>query len=180
MANQAIVIEFIDEEITSCEIQDAIAIVKKQLESIGVDNIEVQEEEDGRLKITYYSNVNVASIKGFLSEGENIELGYAFNEQNQEDSKFPSKENSNSYNLDVYEIQKSTDIQFGLDGKYVLELNHEYDRFTNPNVNVSLGLIDINESDRLVKVAYKLHRNIAIAIDNTSHKIPEVRAGPIA
>lgn len=179
VANQEIVMEFIDDEVTSCEIQDAIAIVKTQLEALGVDDIEVRKEEDGRLRITYYSDVNVESIKRLLSEEKNIALGYTSYDREQEDSKFPSKEKTNSYNLDVYEIHKGTDIQFGLDGKYVIDLNHDYDRFTNPNVPISLGLIDASENNSLVKIAYKLYRNIAIAIDNTSHKIPEVRAGPI-
>ena len=44
--------------------------------------------------------------------------------------------------------------------------------------------IDINfsflkEKNKTEKVAYTIHRKIAIAIDDSSYNIPEVRAGPI-
>ena len=38
--------------------------------------------------------------------------------------------------------------------------------------------LDDRERDRIIRVTFKLNRNIAIAIDNTSYNIPEVRAGP--
>jgi preprotein translocase subunit SecD len=178
--NQEIVLEFIDNKVTSDEVQEAIAIVKNQLQSLGVDEIEVQEEADGRLRITYYSDVNVTSIKKIFSERENLELGYASYNQDEEDTRFPSDKNSNSYHIDVYEIQNGADADFGLDGKYVLELKHEYDRFSNPNVYLSTTKIEVSDSNEIPKVTYKVRRNIAIAIDDNSRHVPDVRAGPVS
>ncbi|GAA3615986.1 hypothetical protein Q4Q39_01495 [Flavivirga amylovorans] len=175
--NQEIVMEFIYDEVTSDEVQDAIAVVKKQLRALGIDNIQVGEKEDGRLKITYYSDVNVASIKKILSKEKKLALDYTSYNQDEDHSKLPSNENKNSYNLDVYEIHKSVDGESDLNGTLVVELKHEYDRFSNPNFYI--GKIDVSEEDRIVKTAYKVCRHIAIAMDDMSHNVPDVRAGPV-
>ncbi|MDO5971573.1 hypothetical protein Q4Q35_17350 [Flavivirga aquimarina] len=176
--NQEIVMEFIYDEVTSDEVQDAIAIVKKQLYTLGINNIQVGEKEDGRLKITYYSDVNVARIKQLLSKEKNLELDYASHNQDKEKNEFPFNDSKNSYNLDVYEIQKGADSESDLNGIFVVELKHEYDRFFNPNLYVDI--IDGYEKARIVKITYKVRRNIAIAIDDMSHHVPDVRAGPVA
>ncbi len=175
--NQEIVLQFAIDEVTSKEALNVIAIVKEQLQTIGVDNIQIQKQENGQLKITYYSDADVASVKEIFSK-EELELGYISYNEKKKNTKSPSDENSISYNLDIYEIQNGNDAELGLEGKSVLKLNHEYDRFSNPNVFISIGKIDDDESSSIVKVAYKLHKSIAIAIDNWSHTIPEVRAGP--
>ncbi|WP_303318107.1 hypothetical protein Q4Q34_11770 [Flavivirga abyssicola] len=175
--NQEIVMEFVYDEVTSDEVQDAIAVVKKQLQTLGIDNIQVGEKEDGRLKITYYSDVNVASIKKMLSKEKKLALDYTSYNHEEEDSKHPSSEDKNSYNLDVYEIQKGVDGESDLNGTHVVELKHEYDRFSNPNFYI--GKIDLSEEDRIVKIAYKVRRHIAIVIDDMSHNVPDVRAGPV-
>lgn len=178
VANQEIVMEFVYDEVTSGDVQDAIAVVKKQLHTLGIYNIQVGEKEDGRLKITYYSDVNVASIKKLLSKEKKINLDYTSYNQDEEHSELPTNENKNSYNLDVYEIQQDTDGESDLNGIYVVELKHEYDRFSNPNFYI--GKIDVSEEDRIVKIAYKVRRHIAIAMDDMSHYVPDVRAGPRA
>ncbi len=174
--NQEIVMEFVYDEVSSDEVKDAIAVVKKQLQTLGVDNIQVGEKEDGRLRITYYSDVNVASIKKIFSEEKKIELDYAPFSQDKEDTEFPTGENKNGYSLDVYEIQKGTDGTSDLNGTYVAELKHEYDRFSNPNLYI--GKIDSSDRDKIVEVAYKVRRHITISIDDMSHSVPDVRAGP--
>ncbi len=174
--NQEIVMQFSDDELSSDDAQNAIAIIKNQLQTIGVDNIQVREVADGILRITYYSDIDVASIKDILSKEKNLKLGYT--SQDDESSRIPSDDESNSYNLDVYEIQKDSDSEWDLEGTLVLELKPDGDRFSNPKVFASIDEIDVDVD--ITRVAYKVHNNIAIAIDNTSYKIPEVRAGPFA
>ncbi len=174
--NQEIVLQFTNLEITSDEAQNAIAEVKKQLQIIGVDNIQVRKSEEGRLKITYYSDADVASIEKILSSENTLELGYTSFGQ-EEHSKFPSDKNSNSYRLDIHEIQDANDADWNLEGIYVLELKAESKRFFNPNKYMSFK--DIDKRTQIVKVTYRAHSNSTIAIDNTSRKIPDVRAGPL-
>ncbi|WP_044399314.1 hypothetical protein [Lacinutrix sp. Hel_I_90] len=174
--NQEIVLEFIGDDVTSKEAQHAIATVKKQLQSIGIETIEVSTSAEGKLKIKYYSATDVQRIKDILLN--DIELGYAANGLNKNNTNFPSREPVKKYNVDVFEIQNGNKLLSDVGGKCSLELKQEYDRFSNPNVFSIIELIVVSEREHLIKVAYKLNRTIAIAIDNTSHKIPEVRAGP--
>ena len=176
--NQEIVLQFANDDVTSEDALSTIAIVTKQLQDLGVENILVKNLEKGGLKITYYSNTDVASVKRVLSKEKKLEFDYTLNNQDEEQSKFPSDKEPINYDFDVFEIQNGNDTDWNLDG-YVLELNIENDLFFSSNVYMSIDEIDIKEKDRLVKISYKVNRNIAIAIDNTSHNIPEVRAGPI-
>tara|TARA_R110002050_G_scaffold104052_5_gene213258 strand:+ start:24793 stop:25413 length:621 start_codon:yes stop_codon:yes gene_type:complete len=177
--NQEILLQFANIETTTNQAQKTIAIVKKQLQDLGVQNIQVAKIEKGSLRITYYSNTDVASIKEIFSKEKHIVLDYSAFNQEEAPIKSPSNDDSFSYDLDVYEIENDNHSEPGLSGKYVLEPKLDNDRFFNPNVYLSANNIDIAEKDSIVKVAYRIRRNITIAIDNTLHKIPEVRAGPI-
>ena len=178
--NQEIVLEFANTKITSPEAQHAISIVKKQLHAIGVKNVRISKElKNGTLKITYYSNANVERIKKILSEKQNSALEHLVLDQNQKKDEFPPVNNDfEAYNFDVYEIQKSTDFDTGFTGQYPLEIKQKQ-RSTGFSHSF-ISKIDADELDELISVAQKIHKNIAIAIDHTSHNIPEVRAGPIS
>ena len=173
--NQEIVMEFANIEVAKNDVQIAIANIKQQLQAVGATNIKVKEAENGALKITYYSHVNVANIKEILSKENHLVLDYA-NNQGQNDSH--SSDKQSNYNLDVYEIRKGIDAS-SFDGKYVLEIKYDYDRFSNPNIYISFQNVTVSKTGHSIKTAYKVNRNIIIAINNTSHKEPEVRAGPI-
>jgi len=175
--NQEIVIQFDRDELSLIETQNTISIVKEQLQQVGVNNIKVQEGENGELKISYFSELDVALIKKIFSEEKELKLGFA-SILNKEPSNFPKDKNSNNYKLDVFEILKSNDIEGDFNG-LALELNSENDRFFKPNVYFSINKIAIWDKNKFEKVAYTIHRNIANAIDNSSHTIPEVRAGPV-
>lgn len=173
--NQEIVLQFSDYEMSSVDAQNAVAVITSQLQSIGADNIHVQEERNGKLKITYFSDIDVASVKEVLSNQKSLELGY--NSYNNSQGKSPSKKPSDTYNFDVFEIKSSTDFESGFDG-YVINNKSENDRFSNPNVFASSNSISVKKKNQIDEVAFVVNRNIAIAIDNISYKIPEVRAGP--
>lgn len=176
--NQEIVLQFSNASITSQDTQNTITTVKKQLQNIGVSNIQVKEAENGKLIITYYSDTDVASIKETFSKEKSLTLDYTLNNQDKDTSNLPFDENTISYNLDIYEIQNGNDAEWDLNGISVVELKSESNRFSNPNIYAFVNATELTES--IEKHTYILHYNIAIAIDNTSHKIPEVRAGPLA
>jgi len=173
--NQEIVVQFANVQINSDDAQKAITNVKLQLQLLGADNIQVREGLDGILKISYYIDSDVASIKKQLADN-NAQLGFAHKSQGEKPLEFPINGESYAYNLDVFEIQTSFDTDLDLQGIAVVELKSENHRFFNPNGYASIQEIDQTES--IVKIAFKVNTHIAIAIDNTSHKIPEVRAGP--
>jgi len=179
LPNQEIVLQFTGDEVTTDETLNAITIIKQQLLDIGVDNIQVAEQEDGQLKITYYSNIDVVRIKKLLSTDNDLD----FNSKPYKKGNKPVKPSSNetllSYNLDVYEIHNGNTGASDLGGKLALEQKPENIRFFNPNFYVPFNEVIAKENDKILKVAYIFQRNIAIAINNTPHKIPEVRAGPL-
>jgi len=76
VVNQELVLHFEDVQITSQEAQSTISTVKDELELLGVDNIQVKSENQGKLIITYYSHVDVVSLKKILSEKQNLKLQY--------------------------------------------------------------------------------------------------------
>ena len=65
--NQEIVLQFSGAEVSSSQAQLAISSVKKQLETIGVSKVDIREEANGRLVISYYSDTTVANVKDILS-----------------------------------------------------------------------------------------------------------------
>ncbi len=176
--NQEIVVQFVDEDVTFDETQDAIAIVKTQLESIGVERIQVQKSVDGKLKITYYSDIDVVSIKNILSKGTSWNLGYALNAPSKEPAGSSSQNTSKIYELDIHEIQNLNDFESGFDG-YMLEPESKSNRSNIPYVYFSKSEIDVDKRDQIDKVAYILQKTIAVAIGDYEHTIPEVRAGPV-
>lgn len=178
--NQEIVLEFTDGEVTSLEAQKAIEIVKKQLQAIGVDNIRISKElNNGTLKIEYYSDSDVAFIKNLLSKEQNIALGHVFYDLNEDNNQPPLNQSSKDFNLDVHEIQKSTDFNTDFNGLSILEIHQEQKGASDTSLH-SFIASESSGIDGLIEVAQKIHTDIALAIDNTSYNIPEVRAGPIS
>ncbi len=173
--NQEIVIQFTDVEVSSEETQDAIAVIKNQLQAIDVDNIQIQESGNGTLKITYYSDIEVSEIKELLSKESALTLEEDLYNKDITETPF---EKDVAYEFDVYEIQESNDF-IDTDGT-IIESKSEIIRFFTPNAYVSSTKVDSKEENALEKLAYRIHRNIAIAINNAEYKIPEVRAGPLS
>lgn len=169
--NQEVLLQFSNNKIDVSEKQEALLTVKQQLKSIGAKHIQVRELKNGTLKITYLSITNTANVEAALSNIIDVE--------STKDGETPLNQDKKTYNLDVYEILKANDSTSGIGDKFVFELKQEYVRFYNPNVVLYCVNIVNNETTNLVKVAYKINKSVASAIDNYSYKIPEVRAGPI-
>lgn len=178
LPNQEIVLRFTNDEVTSNEAQYAIAVVKKQLLEIGANNIHVEESNKGDLIITYYSDTDVASIKKLFSKQNNIELDYIASNQDNKHSQSPSKENPQSYDIDVFEI-KNHDTGFDLGGTHALERKLENTRFFIPNLLTFYNEIGFSGLNSVSKETYKFRKNSALAIEITSNKIPDGRAGPL-
>ncbi len=176
--NQEILVQFNTIQVSKEQSQTAIASIKLQLLAFGIDQIQVREVENGKLKITYFSSVDVPSIKKILSKEEHLLVDYVPMEDG--DGKFPSKKDSKNYNLDIYEIHKSPDGNNGASGKSLWIVKQDYDRFLNPNVSLPYKLDVVTEIEQLLKCVRKVNRTSTLAINNPSHTIPEVRAGPQA
>ena len=90
----------------------------------------------------------------------------------------PTKKKSITYQLDVFEIQKSKENALDSNG-LVIESSTENDPFFNLDVYYPGLLKELRLKNRIEKVAYNIFGNKSIEIDNASHNIPKVRAGPV-
>ena len=173
--NQEIVLQLSDDVFTQDSAEQAISLVTEQLHSIGAENIQVNEGEDGVLNITYYSDSDIDSIKKILSEEQSL----AFEKTTSKHKHLPLEEQGTSYNFDVFEIHSGSDFAFEHAGKIAVELKASSQHFSNSNDYSSIFTALVNGEVPSIKVAYQFYKNIALAIDNNANKIPEVRAGPI-
>ena len=176
--NQEIVLQFEDKEISLVKTENAIANIKKQLQDIGVKKIQVYKGANGVLKISYFSEIDVVSIKKIFSKEKALKLSYSLLDFEEGSTKMPSKNKSNTYQLDVFEIQKSNGNEGDSNG-LVVELLPENDRSFNPDVYYSALLQELRFKNKIEKVAYIIYSNRFIEIDNSSYNTPEVRAGPV-
>lgn len=175
-ANQQIVLQFTDVEMTSVTAHDdALATITKKLQTLGIANIEIIENDGTQLSIRYYSDIDALSVGEFLSQDSEFLLSYR--DIDQLPSDFPKDKLPETFSLVVSDLQQQSDGGLGLNGKFAFELKQDCKRFSNPVV-IQFNDSIVLDQDAIVRVAYKINRVIAIAIDNTSHNIPEVRAGP--
>ena len=72
--NQQIVFQFSDNQATVSQTEKAIHAIKAQLENIGVKNTQVFEQ-NGILKITYYSDIAITEVKVNTNNSSSIDKG---------------------------------------------------------------------------------------------------------
>ena len=169
--NQEIVFQFSDNQATVSQTEKAIQAIKAQLQNIGVKNTQVFEQ-NGILKISYYSDITIAEVKSILI---NEKLIFNNTKGTQNDNPLDS-----SYNVDVFEIKPATESGVGFDGKFIVEAKQEYTRASQIVLSFSAITESIIQLTLPVNVTHKVNTNISISIDKGSFNIPEGRAGPKA
>lgn len=176
VANQELVLHFTHIEASSQEAEHTITQLQDQLLELGVKNIQVKNDERGKLIIRYYSDLDVSSIRQTLVEESILNLNFPEND-------FPLNENLPldndvaGYNLDIFEIQNGSDSSSGFDGCIVIK-KLESDRYYDPNTLYSFYCVQNKNENLTTEVSLKIWRNIQSSIDNVLYVIPEVRAGP--
>ncbi|MFD2727270.1 hypothetical protein [Hyunsoonleella rubra] len=178
LPNQEIVLHFKNTESSHANSHATVALVKRELQQAGVSNIQVKENDNGKLKISYYSDADVDVIKRMLSKRIRAELG---NTDDDEDAPFsiPVESEATAYNIDVYELQSSGDGDSDVNGIHVLEVEVKADRLFKPKVYSSLTFYKSSkvEDDHS---KFKWVNGITLTFDTNLGVIPEVRAGPIS
>lgn len=176
--NQQVVIQFSDENISEIDAQNTVTVVKTQLQRLGVEHIQIKHNQNGELKITYYSDSEVEQIQNVLLK-EN-RLKFADHSETELPSDFLSHKNGKNYELNISQIQNSNDVNWDFERIEVVELHQKSEHSYNPKVNTSGVEVNYKLSNSLIKVAVKTNYTLASTIDRISYKIPEVRAGPSA
>ena len=179
LPNQEIVVQFDANSVSTDEAQQAVSEITSQLKTIGVANVQVSELQNGKLKVTYFSTIDVAVIKNLFYKQTKLQLeDTAFNKKDGS-SKIPFSSDSNTYKLDVVKIQNNYGSDLGLHG-LPAELKSVKDQYLNQIVSLATEDANFGLKQNFESVAYKNYRNASLLIDTTSHKIPEVRAGPLS
>ncbi|WP_405380954.1 hypothetical protein [Maribacter sp. LLG6340-A2] len=174
-SNQQISLQFTDVELASGSAhEEVLAAITKKLHTLGVETIEIVENDGAQLSIRYYSHVDANSVKAFLTQ-----------ENTQEHSKIqdklpldvPEEKIPELYNLVVYDLQQPGDSVVFLNGALVSIQKQEKKDTIDP-VKLNFDSKIVLELAIVEHTAFKINQDIAIAIDQTSQIIPEVRAGP--
>ncbi len=175
--NQEIVIQFSDVEVTLEETQDAIAAVKGQLETLAATNIKLQELGNGTLKITYYSTIDISDVRELLLKGR--DLANTGSIPTDTESEFPYHKGETYYEIGIHTLQDGHDL-VGTSSEGFLESKSESIRYFTPTTDVRVQPFFKLKTPTTDSVAYAVYYHIMIAVDESSYKIPEVRAGPLA
>lgn len=176
--NQQIVIEFSNEDVSERDAKNTIDDIQLKLQSIGVEDIQIGQSENGQLKITYYSDADVTHIEEVLSTEQGFKLTYDSDEDGS--TNFPFEKALEDYELNISEIQNgnTNTINWDFESVKITELNQESERFYNAKVNSASKQLNSKYSNSLVTIAIEVNTTVVIAIDSVSYKIPDVRAGP--
>ncbi|WP_405377161.1 hypothetical protein [Nonlabens sp. Asnod3-A02] len=174
--NQEVLLTFIQGENTSSK-DLAIETVKSQLLSLGARNVTITSLENGSLKVSYYSHLTIQNVKEqlFKDLGDSTDVATALYHLGDK----PVKENIRDYQIDVYEIQENVVSGFDNEGKCYFELKQDYNRGSQVLGFVS-PVVTIDSRNQLTAIAVKVRGDVLFAFNDSTYKIPEVRAGPIS
>ena len=174
--NQQIVIQFLDENISSKDAETTIQVVTEQLQSIGIENILIGKHKDGLLKIIYFSDSDVSHIQSILTKAKSLKFNYASRHKNS--NNLPDNKTLEDFQFNVSKIQNKTYSNWGLNGIQVVEFNHKSDRFNNLKLNNSATITNSKLSNAKTEITFRVNTTTTSTLDNIYYKLPEVRAGP--
>lgn len=172
-SNQQILLQFTDLEIASeNNHEDVLAAITYRLGILGIEAVEIIENDDRQqVSIRYYSDVDALSVKKFISQEKLTSSSI----EDEIPLDFPKDKLPETYSLVVTDLQQQVDYGLKLNGNLVLNQKQDYITYFHPVVPHFNDSITLLEN---IIVIVKLNGTTAIAIDNTSKSIPEVRAGP--
>ncbi len=171
--NQEIVMQFTSSTVYSSDADDAIAIIKDQLESAGVHNIQVSRFDDGQLKIAYHSSAEVSDIKQILTETKQLLLDQTSSEGQ------PSEKPTKPFDLDVYEIQTAYEADLDIQGTSNPNPKGDQEQLVQTNPFALFKSNTFKSLDVEVNTSYKFYSNNRVSSNRIAYVIPEVRAGPL-
>ena len=169
--NQEIVLEFVNSKIDNEDIEYTISDFKERLNSVGVTNIKIRNSNNGSLKISYFSNVDVDIVREILSSKQQIVLNKNQKEENKQQN------DKHNYSINIYEIVDD-DNSSNLNDKFTFEIKHISDRFKNNYTYASVKYVFSYNDNQLYYTAYKVCKNNHFIKEHNSYNVPEVRAGP--
>ena len=175
--NQEIVLQFAEGDFSYESAQLTISFFKQQLEFLGAENIQVKEQKNGQLTLTYFCLEDASAVKRMLSNDNEIHFAYA-SQLKSDPADGSSNQDSTPFNLDVFDLKKTNDVDWNLEGTLVLEIKSETVRFLIPYLSAPLLSNSEKHLSSVLRTAFNSCKVNTLALRNTFVSIPEVRAGP--
>lgn len=175
--NQEIVLQFKNINTQPNQEKNAVQAVEEALNNIGVKHFKVYKNTSGKLKILYFSKVNVAIVKRVLAKQIST-IAALHSDTNTLPFEFPFDKNDISYHFDVLEITNNSKSKSGLAGIGSKKYRTKADRFSIPNVSAKSSREYQLQNTITIFGSKKLYTLLVIAKQNTLTQIPNVRAGP--
>jgi len=167
--NQEISVSFINQENNDQAREVALQAVIVKLQSLGILDIEINQQVDGALTISYYSTLSMLHIKEQLSQQVAAVVTYS-------DTK--DVDPINGYSIDIAEIHADSNGAAGMNDVCLLELKQDFSR----GCDVQLSSILRNTTEELfshnIPLASAIYGDTSFAIARSLLQTPEVRAGP--
>lgn len=176
--NQQIVVQFSNKTISPQLSDETIDVVSKQLAQLGAENIQIGEQKDGQLKITYFSNQEVKDIQGKLFAKNKLQFSLSPDKDNSDN--LPAKKDAKDYLINVSEIESNSNTAWDFEGTLVIEQSQKSDRFSNTEVEFFTGTLISKCHNLHIANVFQVNTSVVHAIDTFSYKIPETRAGPLS
>ena len=175
--HQEIIIKFSDAKGIILETQNnTIAIVKKQLQKIGINYINISKDHQGHLKISYFSSLDTASIKKVFNEGNYFAVSYLPN-QNNKQTEDHSGTKSLNLRLDIFKIPKTFENPIENSG-LVVQLLSKTDRYFIQDVFGGYSLFNDQYDCLTQQNKFKYHSKQETKVDVECLKTIQIRAGP--
>lgn len=171
--NQQVVIQYSTLPTSQALTEQTAALIQQTLLELNVDQVKIKQHADGKLKITYRSDLDVAHIEQALHIAIHASI------KANAGTELPVDGESVTYNLDVYELYKSQDVDSGLNGTETLAPQLKGDRFFIPKTDILTVAWHTAYHNSIVTQKLKtIPYYTALAKNNILQHIPEVRAGP--
>ena len=175
--HQEIIIKFIDAKGITLENQNnTIAIVKKQLQKIGINYLKISKDHQGHLKISYFSSLDTASIKKVLNEGNYFAVSYLPNQNNKQTEDHSGTKILN-LRLDIFKIPKTFENPIENSG-LVVQLLSKTDRYFIQDVFGGYSLFNNQYGCLTQQNKFKYHSKQETKVDVECLKTIQIRAGP--
>ncbi len=177
--NQEIIVQFDGSYLNAEQSNNTISEITDQLTAIGATDIHVSEIENGTLKVTYFSTVDVSIIKNLFQNEQQLKFeDTAFNE-NSGSTGNPFNKNQSNYKLEVAKITSDFSSDIGLHGLPV-EVKAAKDQYLNTFISLGLAENTFNFPTVIQFNFQKYYGEVTLQFSTTSYKIPQVRAGPVS
>ena len=175
--HQEIIIKYSDAKGITLETQNnTIAIVKKQLQKIGINYLKVSKDHQGHLKISYFSSLDTAFIKKVLNEGNYFAVSYLPNQNNKQTEDHSGTKILN-LRLDIFKIPKTFENPIENSG-LVVQLLSKTDRYFIQDVLGGYSLFNNQYGCLTQQNKFKYHPKQETKVNVECLKTIQIRAGP--